>query len=160
MKKLIKKYSPPGLDLFPEICVLIIGSILALLILIVSFASKYKYELNWAKESPGGRTIPYFSDITDKGTIGFSVLYVIMICFIIYRYMYLIKSKSIYLTKRLPVWRATEKLCFIVPFGYMVFCMLLEKLTLIILFILYYILTPDIYLKHNILFDFITESLL
>ena len=83
MKKLIKKYSPPGLDLFPEICVLIMGSILALLVLIAPFASTYKYELNWAKESPGGRTIPYFSDIIDKGTIGFSVLYVIMICFII-----------------------------------------------------------------------------
>lgn len=160
MKKLIKKYSPPGLDIFPEICVLNIGSILALLILIVSFASIYEYEMNWVKEYPSSRTILYFSHITDIGTIGFSVLYVIMICFIIYRYMYLIKSKSIYLTKRLPVWRATEKLCFIVPFGYMVFCMILEKLTLIILFILYYILTPDIYLKHNILFDFITESLL
>ena len=160
MKKLIKKYSPPGLDLFPEICTLIIGGILALLMLISPFASTFNHELNWAKESPGGRTIPYFSDIIDKGPIGFSVLSAIMICFMIYRYMYLIKSKSIYLTRRLPIWRATEKLCLYVPVGYAFSCILIEKLALIIMFILYYILTPDIYLKHNILFDFIMESLL
>ena len=160
MKKLIKKYSPPGLSLLPEICALIMGSILALLVLTAQFASTFNHELNWAKESPGGRTIPYFSDIIDKGTIGFAVLYGVMMCFMIYRYMYLIKSKSIYLTKRLPVWRATEKLCLYVPVGYVFSCILIEKLALIIMFILYYILTPDIYLKHNILFDFIMESLL
>ena len=76
---------------------------------------KYKYELNWAKESPGGRTILYFSDITDKGTIGFSVLYVIMICFTIYRYMYLIKSKSIYLTNRLPVFSSLQDMSIGLP---------------------------------------------
>lgn len=161
MKKIIKKYSPPGLDPLPEIFTLITGSIIALSILITPFATGLNYELTWAKEyPPGGRTISYFSEIIGKGTIGFPVLFAVMICFIVYRYIYLIRTKSIYVTRRLPVWCGTEKLVIVVPVCYVLFCFLLEKLTLIVMFVFYYVLTPEIYLKHNVLYDFIMESLL
>ena len=162
MKKLIKKYSPPGHDLFTERVILISGIILSLFLTVAQFATSFSYELDHAKKSLGVVTIPYFSETADITGIKicFAVLSAIMMCFIIYRYVYLIKTKSIYLTKRLPVWCATEKLCIIVPVCYTLFCIIIWKLTLIIMFIFYYALTPEIYLKQDILFDFIMESLL
>lgn len=159
MKKLIKKYSPPGLELFPEILAFVVGNILSVSILSGVFTSNFIAELSWIKDSPS-RNMPYFSDMIQRATIGFAVTSGVLICFMIYRYMYLIRTKSIYLTKRLPVWRSTEKLCLYVPVGYMFSCILIEKITLIILFVCYYVITPEQNLKNNVLFDFIMESLL
>ncbi len=158
MKKLIKKYSPPGLDLFPEIYALVASNLIALLGLVGPFPSSFNYyKTEWIKEVP---EMPLFSEIITESDIGFPISAAIMICFVIYRYVYLAKTKSIYLTKRLPVWRVTEKLCLIVPVCYALFCIILWKLTLIIMFIFYYVLTPEIYLNQNAVYDFIMENLL
>lgn len=106
----LNRYSPPGMELKQEKRIFIWGMILSILYSVFYWAAKYVEAYNSLFVYKNGKHLlnvnaemPYFRALLGHSFIGFAILSVIMLGFIVYHYIYYRQgSMSIYLMKRLP----------------------------------------------------------
>ena len=151
LREKIKDTVPVGYDAKEELSVFYIGTLISFLFGLGSFLLKLNNvisSLYWIKGSvkilKDGALMPHFTEILGKSLLPFAVLFLLCLSFILIHYEYHIRgSKSIYLMKRLPQNKELSKRIYTLPILNALSVLLAFLLTLGILFIIYYVRTPD-----------------
>ena len=148
----IIRYSPPGAELRSEYLFYTIGNIVSLTVSLIFFASYvsersklYNYDRVLKKYIlDEAATMAKFNDVIDGYLLGFVLLAVIMLSFIIFRYSYYRQgAKSIYLMKRLPNRTEIHKRALTVPILASLTCLVYAFIIRILYFAIYVIATPN-----------------
>lgn len=153
----LTRYSPPGMDLKLEKRFFIWGMILSVSYSILYFFTNYSnayYELYIYVSGKAilntNANMPDFRSLIGLSFIGFAIVAIMMVGFIIYRYSYYNQgSKSMYLMKRLPQKSELHKRALVVPFIAMLLCLLTVFILLMIFYAVYMLATPKACLVPN-----------
>ena len=148
----ITRFSPPGSECKSEIRLYIVGSIIsftASLMFFASYASErsklYDYDRFLKKYILNETaTMTDFNEIMGGYLLGFALLALAMLTFVIFRYSYYRQgSKSIYLMKRLPNRAEIHKRAIPLPLLASFSCLVYAFALRLIYFVFYLILTPN-----------------
>ena len=153
----LDRYSPPGMELKQEKRIFIWGIILSILYSVFYWAAKYVEAYNSLFVYQNGKHLlnvnaemPYFRALLGHSFIGFAILSVIMLGFIVYHYIYYRQgSMSIYLMKRLPKKSELHIRALAIPVIVVVLCVIIAFLLLMIYFAIYMLVTPKACLLPN-----------
>ncbi len=149
-----EKYIPPGFEFKYEKRIFIWGMILSLLYGSFFFRRFYYtwdklFEKVWKNGQfvrmgiQEGAVMRDFVDLFDKAWIGFFVVAVYMLFFMLLHYAYFKQeSKSIYLMKRLPNKWELHKRCITVPLIEIGICFMVAFLFLLLCYTVYMTVTP------------------
>lgn len=150
MEEYFVKNLPPGMNPTEERKFVKIGLVLSG---VISFLDLIVYfsELNQLYQYHGGRRIldvsrkmPDFVEVFQRFPIGFAILAVCMLGFVIYHYVYHYRgSKSIYLMRRLPNRFELHRRAWSYPLCVIVVCVLCVIMLFWLYFGLYLLVTPD-----------------
>lgn len=157
ISKFLNKYSPPGMELKQEKRIFAWGIILSILYSIFDWSAKYIEAYNGLFVYKNGRHLlnvnaemPYFRALLGRSFMGFAILSVIMLGFIIYHYIYYRQgSKSIYLMKRLPNKSELHIRALAIPVIVVMLCFVTVFILLMIYFAIYMLVTPKACLLPN-----------
>lgn len=145
----LKRNSPPGMSMKQELGFFLTGMIASLLdsfrfLLRYSFESQNLYEvIDRKRVLIKGAIMPDFITLLDRSLIGFGLVALCMIGFIIYHYAYYRQgSKSIYLMKRLPKRSELHRRALTVPLLAMLTSALTAFILLLLYFAIYMLATP------------------
>lgn len=150
MNEFLKRFSPPGMDLWQEKTVFLWGLILSAFYSVFHFFAEYISAYNELFIRQGKKYIldttaemRSFGSLTGYSFIGFAAVIVIMAGFVIYHYAYYRQgSMSIYLMKRLPEKREIHIRALTLPLAAAAVCFLTACLLLGIFFAVYMLVTP------------------
>ncbi len=153
----LTKYSPPGLELKQEKAVFAWGISLSVLYSTFDYFARFVEAHHGLYERINGKlvlnvnaTMPNFRSLLSYNFIGFAVLSVIMLGFIIYHYAYYRQgSMSIYLMKRLPKKQEMHKRALTLPILVLLICLATALVLLMIYFTVYMLVTPKACLAPN-----------
>ena len=150
MREYFVKNLPPGMSPAEEQRFVKIGLVLSGLI---SFLDVIVYftELSNLYQYRAGRRIldvtremPDFAEIFQRFPIGFAILMLCMLGFVVYHYAYYYRgSKSIYLMKRLPDRMELHRRCLTLPAAGLLICGLTALLTVVLCYGIYIYFTPE-----------------
>lgn len=151
MKKLdFSRYAPLGMNLTAFKNILIWGGIAAVFWsftfvakLMDSFSSLFR-TIRGNKVLRDGAIMPDFAELMKFALIGFLVIAVVMVVFIVYNYAYHRQgSKSIYLMRRLPNRLELHKRCIALPAAAVLLCIVAAFIMLCIYYWIYMAITPE-----------------
>lgn len=151
MKKLdFSRYAPLGMNLTAFKNILIWGGIAAVFWsftfvarLMDSFSSLFR-TIRGNKVLRDGAIMPDFAELMKFALIGFLVIAVVMVVFIVYNYAYHRQgSKSIYLMRRLPNRLELHKRCITLPAAAVLLCIVAAFIMLCIYYWIYMSITPE-----------------
>ena len=150
MRGYFDKHFPPGMKAEDERKFVKIGLVLSVLLsgvdLIQYFTElsnlyQYRAGKRWLDES---MTMPDFAEIFVRFPLGFSILAVCMLGFVIYHYVYYYRgSKSIYLMRRLPKRFEIHQRVWTYPLWVILLCLVCEIVLFWLFFGLYLWITPN-----------------
>jgi len=150
MREYFDKHLPPGMNPGDEQRFVKIGLVLSTLLggldLIQYFTElsnlyRYREGKRWLDES---MTMPDFAEIFVRFPIGFSILAVCMLGFVIYHYVYYYRgSKSIYLMRRLPNRFEIHRRAWTYPLCVILLCVVCVVVLFWLFFGLYLWITPN-----------------
>ncbi len=149
MDEFIKRNSPPGMDTKFEKRFVLAGWLLSFaysLLFLGAYFTAWSELYVWSKDKRvlvAGRMMPDFAELIDTYLIGFAIVALCMIAFIIHRYTYYRQgSMSIYLMKRLPHRSERHRRAWLLPMLVMLFCAVFAFALLMIYFAIYMLVTP------------------
>lgn len=150
MREYFDKNLPPGMNPGEERKFVKIGLVLSALLggldLIQYFTElsnlyRYREGKRWLDES---MTMPDFAEIFVRFPIGFSILAVCMLGFVVYHYVYYYReSKSIYLMRRLPNRFEIHRRAWTYPLWVILLCVVCTVVLFWLFFGLYLWITPN-----------------
>ena len=150
MREYLDRHLPPGMNPDDERRFVKIGLVLSALLggldLIRYFTElsnlyRYREGKRWLDES---MTMPDFAEIFVRFPIGFAILAVCMLGFVIYHYVYYYRgSKSIYLMRRLPNRFEIHRRAWTYPLCVILLCGVCVTVLFWLFFGLYLWITPD-----------------
>lgn len=150
MREYFDKNLPPGMNPGDEQRFVKIGLVLSALLggldLIQYFTElsnlyRYREGKRWLDES---MTMPDFAEIFVRFPIGFSILAVCMLGFVVYHYVYYYRgSKSIYLMRRLPNRFEIHRRAWTYPLWVILLCVVCVVVLFWLFFGLYLWITPN-----------------
>ncbi len=149
MRNKINRLAPPGLPWRQEVGFFVTGAICALVYSLLYFIRlgnnrRHLFENPEEEILWPGAIMPDFADILENALVGFLIIAVCMIGFVIYHYLYFRQgSKSIYLMKRLPKRWELHRRCWTLPVMGAVLCGIIAFLLLVIYFRVYMAVTPE-----------------
>jgi hypothetical protein len=147
----LSRHAPPGFVLRPERRFFLAGMACAVLYSL-GFLGRffdartnlYRYEGTKRVLLPG-TLMPDFYVLLDNALIGFVVLALCMLVFILWHYLYHRQnSKSIYLMRRLPKRWELHRRCLTLPLAAVLLCLLAAGLLLLVYYWIYMAATPDV----------------
>lgn len=157
INKFLSKYSPPGMDLKQEKQIFAWGIILSILYSTFYYFSKYAVAYGELYIRVGSKlvlntaaTMPDFKALLGYSFIGFAIVSVMMVGFILYHYSYYRQgSMSLYLMKRLPKKFELHKRALALPIIGLLLCFVTVFVLRMVYFIVYILATPEAYLLPN-----------
>ncbi len=151
----IRRYAPLGFPLEHERNLFIFGSVCAALYSMLFFVRFFaQLDRILAAEEAGRLTepavMPDFAELISGCFVGFFILGVAMLTFILYHYTYHYQgSRAIYLMRRLPSRMELHRRCLSLPLIAVLGCVCAVLLLLMIYFGVYMLFTPRIYVTPD-----------
>ncbi len=150
MNDFLKRHSPPGMELKFERRFVLTGWLLSFLyslLFLDAYFSAWNDLFIWEKGSRvliKERIMPDFAELIESYLLGFFIVSLCMIGFVIYRYAYYRQgSKSIYLMKRLPHKSERHRRAWLLPLLAALVSILIALTLLLLYFTVYMLVTPD-----------------
>lgn len=150
MKKDLAYYAPPGMELKQEKQIFVIGMVLSSLFSFLLFGIEFSdcleklYWKNGAERTViPGAIMTNFVELFGEATIGFKVIFALMIAAAVMHYTYhFLESKSIYTMRRLPYFWELHRRCLTLPICGIVVSMVTAFVILLICYGFYVGMTP------------------
>ena len=156
MKKIDwKKFDPPGMDTAKEEGLFAVGTFCSFLWSTLYFSNEFSdaYRHLWRGKTGkvlGGEAMEPFFELFGRSLSGYPMIMLCMFVTVWMRYSYYQQgSKSIYLMRRLPDSNLFHRTCWVIPMSRVGICALVCGLQLLLSFIAYVVITPDVCLPWN-----------
>lgn len=151
MKIDLSRYAPPGINLNPEKNVFLWGLAgaacwsLSFLFRLYEKRDALFQRIGNENVLRAGAVMPDYTEVLGSALIGFAVLALAMLAFLVYHYAYHRQgSKCIYLMRRLPDRRELHRRCLTIPLVSVLLCALAAFILLCVYYWIYIAVTPDV----------------
>ena len=155
--RLLDYYAPPGMELKEEKTLFSVGMSLSVLYSLLYYGVRYADQLEKLYWKNGierslipGAVMPDFVEILGEALLGFGIVSALMVAGAVMHYSYHYhESKSIYTMRRLPKTWEIHRRCLTLPLCGMGISLIFAFVCLMIFYMIYMTLTPDICLTPN-----------